>query len=240
MSGPLWSACMTSSALPKRSVSAFLIRPEKVCAAPLLWAVAATSSFVAGNSTPRRYCWRVPKSTPWFMASSSRGSGPTLSGLLSTRRVRTQTERLVGSFNLPYSPKCVEKLSKKSVWPPNEGVRSPRDEAKGPISSRYASEFHGRDTNERLFRQFQKVNSPKFASTLAPSICSSVFCSPVRGGLRLGRSRLRSSTLKRSGPGLQRPHLPAGLGHLFTEVTLLWSSGAATGDGVGHVFRSRR
>ena len=38
---------------------------------------------------------------------------------------------------------------------------------RGPISSRYASESHGRDTTERLFRQFRKVNSTKldFRST---------------------------------------------------------------------------
>src|SRR3954453_18896606 len=46
------------------------------------------------------------------------------------------------------------KLSKKSGWPQNEGVRSLRNGAKGLISLRYAGDFCARDTTERLFRQF--------------------------------------------------------------------------------------
>jgi hypothetical protein len=60
-----------------------------------------------------------------------------------------------------------------------------------------------------------KVNSPKFASALSSlDLFVSLWHSSARG---LGGSRVRSSTLKRSGPGLQRPHLPAGLGPLFTQ-----------------------
>jgi hypothetical protein len=46
------------------------------------------------------------------------------------------------------------KLSKKSGRPQNEGVRSPRNGAKGLIPLRYAGDFCARDTSERLFRQF--------------------------------------------------------------------------------------
>jgi hypothetical protein len=64
-----------------------------------------------------------------------------------------------------YSPNLVEKLSKKSGRPQNEGVRSLRNGAKGLISLRYAGDFCARDTTERLFRQFQKEISATFAFT---------------------------------------------------------------------------
>src|SRR5215213_4797208 len=60
------------------------------------------------------------------------------------------------------------KLSEKSGRPQNEGVRSLRNGAKGLISLRYAGDFCARDTTERLFRQFQKVNSRKLRVLLTP------------------------------------------------------------------------
>src|SRR5215216_4544894 len=62
-----------------------------------------------------------------------------------------------------------KKLSKKSGRPQNEGVRSLRNGAKGPISLRYAGDFCARDTTERLFRQFRKKSSRKFAVASDPS-----------------------------------------------------------------------
>jgi hypothetical protein len=87
---------------------------------------------------------------------------------------RLPTETLLLYPNFPQCRTCelrrisLPKLSKKSGRPQNEGVRSLRNGAKGLISLRYAGDFCARDTTERLFRQFQKVNSRKLRVLLTP------------------------------------------------------------------------
>jgi hypothetical protein len=84
-------------------------------------------------------------------------------GEVETRWVSEETEREASPGGArrvrPTSlfTKLVEKLSKKSGRPQNEGVRSLRNGAKGLISLRYAGDFCARDTTERLFRQFLRV-----------------------------------------------------------------------------------
>ena len=90
-----------------------------------------------------------------------------------------------------YSPNLVEKLSKKSGRPQNEGVRSLRNGAKGLISLRYAGNFCARDTTERLFRQFQKEISANFAFTefseVRPNeVLSGVRCAKKEKGVIVG------------------------------------------------------
>jgi hypothetical protein len=107
-------------------------------------------------------------------------------------RVRNGRGGSGGPPGTPISPECLEKLSKKSGRPQNEGVRSLRNGAKGLISLRYAGDFCARDTTERLFRQFQKVNSANFALTAfwevrydlgdAPGRTILVPCLPRRAG----------------------------------------------------------
>ena len=61
------TACNTSSALLKVSVSAPLVRLTTSCGVSLLWAVEATSSLSAGKFTLGRNCWSwsVYPQCPW-------------------------------------------------------------------------------------------------------------------------------------------------------------------------------
>src|SRR5215207_11114215 len=69
-----------------------------------------------------------------------------------------------------YSPECVEKLFGNSQWVPNRGYESGQE---GSKESRSAASWRHRsalETPSELFsKQFRKVNSPKFISSILHS-----------------------------------------------------------------------